>query len=175
MATLTKAIKDRMIRLIMADIPKPDIETLAKNEFVAAVEERLPDCIKQTLRDPKWNDFICQQRVTTDCGKIYFYCHGPNRYLYKLDDWIEYAGAEAIEKLRTRCAEVRARDSQRATIQNELNGNFSSVRTIKQFEDRFPELAKYLPERTAVANLPATNDLIEKLKAAGLQSEEAKA
>lgn len=172
MANLTKDIKNRMIRSIMADIPKPDIENLAKDEFVAAVEARLPDPIKKALADPKASEFIGQQRVSTRCGKIYFNCYGPNRYLYSLDEWVEYAGAEAVEKLRERCAEVRARDEARDTIRAELGANFSSVRTFKQFEERFPDLAKYLPRLNVTTNLPATNDLIEKLKAAGLKETE---
>lgn len=173
MATLTKAVKNKMIRNIMADIPKEDIEKVAQDEFTAAVVERLPQAIKTALKDSAAAEFVNQQRVQTGCGKIYFTCYGPVHYLYNVQEWNEYAGQAAVDLLLERCAEVRARDDARRQIERELHANFDSVRTIKQFEERFPDLAKYLPARTVTVNLPATNDLVEKLKAAGLKQEAA--
>lgn len=172
MASLSKHEKDRMIRSIMADIPRPDIEKLAAEEFCAAVDERLPEAIKKALKDPKAREYVNTQTVYTDCGRVRFPCHAPCGHIYRLVDWEPYAGEEAVKRLRDRCAEVRARDDARSEMQAALAANFSGVRTVKQFEERFPELAKYLPAKAVTANLPATSDLVDRLKAAGLKGAE---
>ena len=170
---LTKNIKARMVRSIMGDIKFEDIAGIARQEVLDAAIAALPPAVRRIYDDSALHPYVKHNNYHTDCGKI------QGSIPTDFDGWLnlrqlaEIIGEAAVEKLKDRCREVRQQQDGRAEMIAQLEANFATVRTAKAFRERFPELAKYLPaEPGGTANLPATNDLVDRLKAAGLQLEQ---
>jgi len=89
---------------------------------------------------------------------------------YLRGDTLTQRALNAKVKSDKECGDLLAAHSeQRERLRNlkaELRGAISACNTDKQFRDKFPGFAKYLPEETKTANLP-TVPIIERLKAAG--------
>lgn len=175
MTTLTKDNKERMIRSIMGDIPQIDYQTAGADFIKAAVVEKLPPKVKAVWQDKEYKKYIKVARVSTDCGRIRATVPWFSDYAYSREIK-EFVGDETwnefLEFGRLNTQQIEAR----CALQNQMEANFSTVRTFKQFRERFPELEKYLPhEPGSSANLPVTSDLADRLRAAGLALELAEA
>ncbi len=173
MTALSKYTKECIIRRIMADIPVDNIAQRAADAFLAAAVAALPPKVRAAYDDPETRNFINHARFGTNCGAIYGKAPAPID-TYSTSGWVAFAGQEAWDALMKACADNRAQAQSRDKIKAELEANFASIRTVKQFQERFPELVKYLPpSQQPVANLPATTALIDTLRAAGLPAEAA--
>lgn len=75
-----------------------------------------------------------------------------------------------LENLKKDIVSLKQEQKERSMMRRELEISFASIRTVKQFTERFPELVKYLPEeKKPIDNLPATTHMIDKLKEMGLK------
>jgi len=173
MNTLSKAVKDGMIRSIVADIPEEDFQAQGREFILEAVVAKLPPKVRAVWNDADLRPYIKTARISTGCNRI-------SANVPWLDSWADAENVKAVVGQETwntfldYCASNTRQIETRRELYRTLEANFASVRTRKQFIERFPELQKYLPEdRSSPANLPATNDLMERLKAAGFEMKEA--
>lgn len=165
---LTNYVRESIIRAIMNDLPKEDIESKAKQEVLDAAVERLPAKVRAVWDDEKLRPYIQMTYLRTDCGAIYATIPGCDRHATNPVDKI---GAEAWALFQQRCGELREQSKQRRATYERLTQAVNSVKTVAEFVKQYPELAKYAPSSPDnPANLPARTDLIAHLRDAGLAS-----
>lgn len=165
---LTNDIRDRIIRDIMADIPVVAHEDVMRKRAMEIAVSLLPADVLAVYNGPN--------RHWIETGATFVCC-----VAYKLPGLNDYesrkAREAAIEGDEVWAAAHQAHDEQRENrkaLMAALRVNLAGCSTRKQFVERFPELAKYAPQDTqATANLPATNELVERLQSAGLPVAEA--
>ena len=172
------ATKELMIKRIMSDLTELNTEKLrqeAHAAFQTAVEANLPAEVKKLMANEKTAGYLRRSTYWVDgLGTGSTYGHKVNM---DQDDWVALAGAEAWNALLAAGAAVMAARKKFNETKRDLEVSFGTVNTYKQFRERFPELAKYLPGPASVTtpNLPATTQLIDKLKELGLTLEKASA
>jgi hypothetical protein len=171
MANLTKYDKQKMIRNIMGDIPEIDYQAQAVDYVISAITPLLPKGVQALLNDSKTSDWVATAQLSSDCHGIKVQIPSDNsaRWLSRRT-FREIYGDEIDNKFSEFCRLKTQQKTDRDEMREQLSANFSSVRTFAIFRQRFPELAHYLPPEKTVSNLPATNDLAERLKAMGLNT-----
>ncbi len=165
---LSKYMKEAIVRKIIADIPMRDFQAEAEALVLPAAMARLPASVSAVVNNPETSAFVKRARLGTNCGALYVQIPTREQYLDTADK-IGAVGQQTWEAMQALCGEHRAAKEERERLRRTLEANFSRITTRKQFVERFPDLAKYAPaEDVVTANLPATTDLIDALKAAGL-------
>lgn len=163
---LSKQMRDGIVRAIMSDLPRIDIEQIARDEVLAAAVSRLPEKVRAVWNDQKLRDFLDMRSIGTNCGAIYCRVPGNSREYQPASAII---GEDAWIKFQARCGELRQRNEATAQTERSLRASLAEVATAEQFCERFPGLAKYAPVAPEkAANLPATTSLIDSLREAGL-------
>lgn len=155
---LTKAMKEDIVSSILRDIPKVD----HTDKIVAMVQQcafdSLPDCLKAV---PK---AILQKYLSS--GRIWgSYGLEINSTVHTITDQFNFNVEDYPELLRL--VDEHATDKEkRAEIKTTLINNIYALNTVKQFEERYPELVKYLEKPVVLAGLP-TFPLTDMLTKAG--------
>lgn len=163
---LTHDIRKQIVTAIMADIPYRTTVSDAEDYLLELAENALPEQVRKL-----WKNSETKQYVST----YYFYymtvsANLPGIYRNS-GDHADLFGEEAWKKFTDMAEAITAEKEERKQTVVDLTVNFASIRTAKVFGERFPELAKYLPVKAEpVANLPATTNLMDKLKAMGLEA-----
>jgi len=167
---LTNDIRRTIRRAVEADL---QLTSSLRDQMLArAMElaiERLPRLVRQVWNDPKLRGYINTEIVWGEDIEGVYYLPAPGgdpdlRDVLREDETYQklHSQFEVIEKVASDALDVLA-----ATLR--------SVTTVEQLAERYPDLVKYLPtQEQAAANLPATTDLMDKLRAAGLRTEETK-
>lgn len=171
MTTLNKTMRREIVSSVMADLPKLEGEQAIRDMVLKAAVERLPPKVRAVWDDPKLRGFIETSTIYEAGIGVAIPVHGD-------DFWaatrraVHCLGEEGAAAFSAAVKEYRGRAEERSAVRERLEQALSAVRTVKQFREAYPELAKYAPDDvTPVRNLPATTDLMEKLKAAGLKPE----
>jgi hypothetical protein len=169
MTALTKREKERLVNRIMADIPHVEDGSKIRQRALEIASSRLPQKVKVVWDDPKLIGYVCMHGT---------YLNSYGQISAPMDDnwpWNERErrayGDEGLAELEQLVHAYKKEKSEREDIKSRLEIEISPVRTHKQFRERFPDLVKYLPEVEEVKNLPATTDLMNVLKAAGLRED----
>lgn len=169
MAALTKRDKERLVNRIMADIPFDDDGSKIRQRALDIAVSRLPEKVKAIWDDRNLIGYVCMHSI---------YFNGYGHIAVPMDDnwgWAERElralGEEGLAEMEQLVTVHRNSKQDRAAVKSRLEAEIGTVRTDKQFRERFPGLAKYLPEVEVVKNLPANTGLIDFLKAAGLKEE----
>lgn len=163
---LTHDIRKQIVTAIMADIPYRTTASDAQDYLLELAENALPEQVRKL-----WKNSETKQYVNT----YYFYymtvsANLPGVYR-NIGEHVDLFGEEAWKKFTDMVEAICAETDERKQTAIDLTVNFTSIRTAKVFEERFPELVKYLPTKAEpVANLPATTNLMDKLKAMGLEA-----
>lgn len=164
MSRLNKYERDSIRRAVMSDVPEVDYASQMQSRGQAVAVEALPPEIRRIWANGKLRGYVKSFRIYLDCMSITV--PGAD------DDGLSNRIKSDPELVRLH----ELHDAQRETRQQldrKLRYGFASISTTKQFAERFPELVKYLPaENQPVANLPASTDVMDALKAAGLPTEE---
>lgn len=175
MTNLTKTMREQIVRSILADIPFDDGVQAARDAALDAALALLPPKVRAVWDDPDIRGYIATRVIYTHGSGIgvntpvnedtyYWGSDGRDSRMVRL---FGEAGATAFEQA---AMEVQKRREERDAVTNRLTAAVASVRTVKAFREAYPDLAKYAPaEVEKVANLPATTDLMDTLKAAGLK------
>ena len=163
---LTLSMKNQIVSAVMADVPDRDWFKEAKDLVLPAVVAKLPAPIRRIYDDNLLSPYLKHVAVRP-------------RSTHTLTVSVPTADTHPVEVLEGMDAGVRkkfealglamreARNT-RMNMQGELLRSFKMVTTLKQFEEAFPELKKYLPTpQRPVPNLPATTDLMDNLKKIG--------
>lgn len=166
MAKLTQDIRNRIRSAVLTDIPTIDYMEQMRQRVIQIGRDLMPTNVRLVYDNPETRDFVRSEKGHFCC--VSFYVPGARSY----DD------AKAALSGDARFAELHslhdAQRNNRISIARDLEIQLTTVSTDKQFRERFPELANYLPEASSpVANLPATTAFIDTLRAAGLQLEAA--
>lgn len=154
-------------RAILAELPRVDYSELIKVRAQSLAVFHLPAAAKRL-----WDDAETRPLLKTES------CHfgyDDNRRQYAAavslpgfsewhNDIVVDEGIVELVRLHNVQADLRA------SLDAELRNNLASVNTHEAFVERWPELARFLPDgsEAKVANLPATTALIDGLRAAGL-------
>ena len=164
MTRLTQYQKTLIVNAIMKDVPLKHDPKLLKDKFLQMAIDALPVEIRRIWDDEKTRGYI---NLNHD-GFNGIYCWVPCERSSGSGE--EKFGKKQWEKFLTEVKAVKDEEKERSDLRNELSINLATVRTVKQFTDRFPELVKYLPDdEKPVINLPTTTHMIDKLKEMGLQ------
>ena len=169
MTSLTKKDKERIIRSIMADIPIENDGSNIRSRALEIAVSRLPAKVKALWDDEKLRGYVHTETA---------YLRGYGSTSIPCDDALPYQerdthvfGAEGQLELSRMVEEYKAAKEKRDALCDKITVEIGVVRTDKQFRERFPDLAKYLPEIMKTKNPLATTDLMDTLKAAGLNQE----
>lgn len=173
MTRLVNADRDRIRRAILAEVPKVDYDAAAEKRMIALAVHALPAHARRV-----WDDTANRALLRTETVSIKW----PERdrvegcwYAFSVSVPGFHGEIELVLQsdagLAILAKDKRDQEESRAEINRTLQNNLASVHTHEAFSERWPELVKYLPDGSEVkaANLPATTDLIDKLKAAGLE------
>lgn len=162
---LTKSLADTLVDSIMQDVPKKDYAAEYEKRVKQIAFEILPTEI-QNLPKELFDRFIDKFHYWPgEDGISSFYLRGDTLTQRILNVKVK-SDKECDDLL---AAHVEQRERLR-NLKAELRGAISACNTDKQFRNRFPEFAKYLPEETKTASLP-TVPIVEHLKAAGWKGE----
>lgn len=168
MTRLVNEQRNTLRRAILADVPKVDYEEKIRARALKLAVFELPAAAKRIWEDPATRGLL----KTNSC----YFGYDNHRRQYaasvSLPGFVE--SHKAILEDEEIIGLVAASNTQadlRAKLDAELRNNLVSVNTHDAFAERWPELVKYLPDgsEAKVANLPATTQLLDDLKAAGLE------
>lgn len=168
MTRLVNEQRNAIRRAILADVPKVDYDEKIRSRALKLAVCELPAAAKRIWDDP-------EARGLLKIESCYF-GYDNNRRQYAASASLPgfVSQHEAILEDEEIVGFVAASNTQadlRAKLNSELQNNLATVNTHEAFAERWPELVKYLPDgsEAKVANLPATTQLLDDLKAAGLE------
>lgn len=156
MTRISKQTKFQIVRSILADIPVKYSSAAIREKILEAAINELPNEIRKIWDNPNTRNYVKLNHI----GAKGFYAWVPSQD----NDWkVPQSIVDMIEQ-----AEQESKD--RESLRLELKANIDSVLTVKQFQERFPDLVRYLPEdKKAAVNLPASTHIIDRLKIMGLK------
>lgn len=172
MTRLLNAERDTVRRAILEHVPQIDYDAAASKVATDRAVAALPPEAKKLWRDASTRGLLRTETV---------YVPWPNEER-EGGSWCAFSlpvpgFRDTTEALIRGDLEIQqlvrdklAQQNLRRHLDRELKINLASVSTHEDFAKRWPELAKYLPDGSGakVANLPATTQLLDDLKAAGL-------
>lgn len=163
MTRLTKYQKSAIVDRVLADIPIKLTKASIADKLVQLAVDELPKEIRRIWDNEQTRPYV--KLVHVGHGPVYTWVPGcDNR------GGAELFGDEKWKSFKDLTMAHRAELNRRSELRIELEANFMSVKTRKQFIERFPELEKYLPDEEApVNNPPATTHMIDKLRNLGLK------
>lgn len=174
MTNLTKTLREQIVRSILADIPFDDGVQAARDAALDAALALLPPKVRAVWDDPDIRGYIVTRVIYTHGSGI-----GVNTPVNEHTFWgrdgrddrmARLFGRDGATAFEQAALDVQKRREDRDAVKTRLTAAVASVRTVKAFREAYPDLAKYAPaEVEKVANLPATTDLMDTLKAAGLK------
>lgn len=161
MTRMTKTQIDEIAERILARTPDPsrDIEAKAQREVADIAWAACPPGIQALRGDSESLRYL--QAVT------YAYGLGHRVNLGEMAPVAVWHNEDVKAGAQRAWAPVVEAQADRAKLDHKIRTQLASCSTLKQFRERFPELAEFAPEPGVVANLPATTDLMDSLKAAG--------
>ena len=156
---LTKAMKEEIVSSILRDVPKVDhtdkIVALVQQYAYDSLPDELKSVPKAILRDYLYAGTVWESRVEgcIDCSIRVI----TSKFEFKLELYPELV--KLVE-------EQKVAKKSRAELKRTLLNNIYAISTVKQFEQRYPELVKYLDKPVVHAGLP-TFPLTDMLTKAG--------
>ncbi len=156
---LTKAMKEEIVSSILRDVPKVD----NTDKIVALVQgyayDSLPDELKAVPKDILIE--YLDPGTVWNCRDIL----GIETSIHVITDKFRFK-LEMYPELVRLAEEQKAAKEARNELKRTLVNNIYAISTVKQFEQRYPELVKYLDKPVVHAGLP-TFPLTDMLTKAG--------
>jgi hypothetical protein len=174
---LTKKLRDQIVHSIMADMPFDDGAQAARDAALDAAVALLPPKVRAVWDDPNIRGFVATRVVYADANNLSVSTPVNEETFWgntgRKDRMARLFGEDGAEVFEQTAKAIAQKYEDRDALKSRLNAALASVRTVKAFREAYPDLAKYAPaEVEKVANLPATTDLMDTLKAAGLKLED---
>lgn len=172
MTRLVNNERDRIRRAIMADVPMEDYDGAAQKRALTLAINTLPVAARRLWEDTTERGLLKTNSVNVPWAKServegawYAFTFGLPGHVDKLDPLLK-----TDEGLRRLAKDKEAQLMARGQLNRQLQNNLAACGTHEVFAERFPDLKDYLPDGSEAKNenLPATTDLIDGLKAAGL-------
>ena len=170
---LTIEMRTAIARKVLADMPALDPkhikdlqDKMSKRAREIAVEQ-LPEKVRAVWTDPTLQMYVHTEYVHVCC--MGYSLPVSKEQEYRRDTRLGRIIEADPEWIAAHTAHDKLRDDTRR-IQEQLSLNLALPKTVREFIEMFPDLAKYAPEESRpVAQLPATTALMDTLKAAGLK------
>ena len=163
---LTKAMKEEIVSSILRDVPKVD----HTDKIVALIQQYAYDSLPEELKAvPKaiLTEYLDHGRVWESDVE---YCTDTS--IHTITDKFKLK-VELYPELVKLVDEQKAAKKARSELKRTLINNIFAISTVKQFEQRYPELVKYLDKPVIHAGLP-TVPLTDMLTKAGWNPEASK-
>jgi hypothetical protein len=166
MTRLTNALKRTIIDAVLEDLPKTDFSETARKRALELAVAHLPPEAQRIWKDGARRGLLKTSSLYVwgkdDRGVVVSVSlPGFETYHDEIKKDPQFAAA---------CAAVQEQKKTFDELKLKLKGQLNACPNVKTFCERFPDLACYVPESEAEpVNLPATTDLIDNLKAAGLK------
>lgn len=139
---LTNAMRDKILKAVMADVPKIDYESQVNAILDKYAHDALPVELRVAIeRNPDIKNYLATGYV---CSSRVSNCH----YI-------------APEEVKAEIQPIRelsyAQNNRHYELERELRGVFDAVTTTQKLAKMFPEFEKYIPKETEnTTNLPVT-------------------
>jgi hypothetical protein len=134
----------------MQDLPDPDLKLMHKEAQAALAEAMSPLCRQLYDQNPdavRWE-----------------YLDGLSAHNTYGETWLAVGDADVKTVLEPFLERAKAHRKLKEKLENSMRG----IRTLKQLQEAFPKLVKYMPEKPGkTANLPAVTGIVEALEALG--------
>lgn len=156
---LTKAMKEEIVSSILRDVPKVD----HTDKIVALVQQYAHDSLPDELKAvPKaiLTEYLEPGTVWKCRDNL-----GIETSIHVITDKFRFK-LEVYPELVRLVEEQKAAKEARNELKRTLVNNIYAISTVKQFEQRYPELVKYLDKPVVHAGLP-TFPLTDMLTKAG--------
>lgn len=162
MARLTHNDRQNFLRAVFEDVPKSRVRDEVQKMVCEDAIAKLPDNLREVARSDR-KDYLALGRIQIPSTLMYFIVMVPNaRYNLVLDNPSLY------KKVIDMVKEDDDVQHEVARVRGTLHTELSTITTDTALKERYPDLAKYLPETLGgTKNVPATNDVMVGLKAAG--------
>lgn len=161
MTRLTKAIRDKFVNDVMADVPRVDLRQQAQDLVQNFQFEHMPEDVRRVfanVTNRKWLKF--------------------DRYSVAwLDSYIpicgEYPRGDEINRKLDALRQQQKEENLRVkTLREALSLAAGRVSTLKGLRDKFPELAKYIPKDSEVPAPELSDaDIVGQLADAGRKAD----
>lgn len=161
---MTVAIKDDIQTSIMRDLPPAPDKQPAMDAVLLDAVTRLPEAIRKLWVNEETRNYVTTQTVWSSTGNIAVTVPASRDQLRT-----EILSQAAIDKLNEAGEAIVNHNNHRRDLNKKIRKYLDSCSTVNVFCTRFPELAKYAPKEAPTPNLPATTELVDNLKAAGLK------
>lgn len=152
---LTKSHKQAFVRAVMNDVPRTDYAQQLRDKIEAIIVRNLPKEIQEIRKNGKLVHHL--EGKTIYALGVNFYLRGTVES-YGEPSLMQFATESEWSELVEWSRLMKEQDRNRTVLERDLTGSVEGVRTLKQLQNLFPEMVKYMPsqiERTN--NLPATN------------------
>lgn len=160
---LTKTDKEAFVRAVMADVPAVDYNEVCRALCMAWAISNMPGEVRTAYE--RFPDYFENRHLGTP---------------YSLSDvWVpmstgldksERAYVELMLELEKLAVNAKRQQAKICDLRDKLKTSIACCNTLKQAQERLPELVSYLPadrENTGIKNLPAVINPIAELTAAG--------
>jgi hypothetical protein len=147
---LSKYQKQAFVSAVMDDLPDRDHAELKAQAQAALVDAMSPECRALYEKNPK----AVRDSCINSLGARYGYS----------TDYLIIGDADTKEILKPFQERAKVRREFRTKLENTVSG----LNSLKQLQETFPELTKYMPaEASKTPNLPAVSGIMEALEALG--------
>jgi len=163
---LTKVMKDEIVSSILRDVPKVD----HTDKIVSLVQQYAYDSLPDELKAVPKTILTEYLEPGTVWKSALDYCIETS--IHVITDKFKFK-LELYPELVKLVDEQKAAKEARSELKRTLVNNIYAISTVKQFEQRYPELVKYLDKPVVHAGLP-TFPLTDMLTKAGWNPEERK-
>lgn len=146
---LTKYHKEAFVKAVLDDVPRIDYVEMVRKLVLEDSISQLPKGLQEFAKDPKTSDFITAQWKQIEkprnenggwTGSVGCTIKGANN---------EYKPSKKAQALLDKWLPAMVeQDSVKSKLQCDLNQAIVGCSTLKQAQEAFPELKKYLPKVT---------------------------
>lgn len=167
---LNQTHKQAIVRAVIADIPRPNMQEL--EAFInKCVEQELERFCPKAIAEA-WKDVNCRRYLALTYINVGYMVEGRKQ---RLDDFCSVSAPAyhsfseqftrtVSPKIMEMVGEVNAIEEARKKLEAAIAG----IKTRKQFIETFPELEKYAPEEATVGTmLPALTNVVSDLSKLG--------
>lgn len=162
---LSKAIKDQIVRAIMADVPNVDYRQQARCLIREYNIGRLPKEVRALIGTK--NEPFIRTNYQSFAGAFQL---GSFQVFWTNEGDLNIDCKETSRKLIALCEKHNQQASERKQLKAKLEATLINISTLKRAIEVLPEFEKYFPsEKAPTPNLPATKELVDSFRNAGLK------
>jgi len=167
---MNDAIRVEIVRAVMADVPAIAYDVKMRDAALKAAVDALPPEARKLWDNPDTRGWINMRPYYNCCMSFVLPVKLSERPFWENQDGhVAFQDPEYLRLHKLHDEQEAARDAARTQITQAVK----TCTSVKQFIERYPELAKYAPEgaRQKQQNALASTELMDSLKTAGLKTD----